>query len=218
VCLAGGSFRRASPAYYYILLLAQPRVLFAMGRDGLLPPWTARSTPRFRTPHVTTLVCGLAVAACAPSPPLKDLPSSVISRGTSSPLASSAWGSLFSAGPAPRLPAPSASRRQVNFPGSAALASFSQMLLHAGGIPAASCCSLAGPGFGPVLFSTGSGEADHLIKKAGPKPLEIPSPHSAQFTDRLFGTFLHRDSEKSSDFCGFRRQVRFFHKWSEALQ
>ena len=57
----------------YILLLAQPRVLFAMGRDGLLPPWTARVHPRFRTPHVTTLVCGLAVAACAAFTPIERL-------------------------------------------------------------------------------------------------------------------------------------------------
>lgn len=57
----------------YILLLAQPRVLFAMGRDGLLPPWTARLHSRFQTPHVTTLVCGLAVAACAAFTPIEKL-------------------------------------------------------------------------------------------------------------------------------------------------
>ena len=57
----------------YILLLAQPRVLFAMGRDGLLPPWTARVHPRFRTPHVTTLACGLVVAVCAAFTPIEKL-------------------------------------------------------------------------------------------------------------------------------------------------
>ena len=57
----------------YILLLAQPRVLFAMGRDGLLPPWTARVHPRFRTPHMTTLACGLLVAGCAAFTPIEKL-------------------------------------------------------------------------------------------------------------------------------------------------
>ena len=57
----------------YILLLAQPRVLFAMGRDGLLPPWTARLHPRFHTPHSTTLACGLAVAVCAGLTPIEKL-------------------------------------------------------------------------------------------------------------------------------------------------
>jgi APA family basic amino acid/polyamine antiporter len=57
----------------YILLLAQPRVLFAMGRDGLLPGWTARLHPRFHTPHITTLVCGLLVALLAAFTPIEKL-------------------------------------------------------------------------------------------------------------------------------------------------
>ena len=57
----------------YILLLAQPRVLFAMGRDGLLPLWTTRVHPRFQTPHITTLVCGLVVALLAAFTPIDKL-------------------------------------------------------------------------------------------------------------------------------------------------
>jgi APA family basic amino acid/polyamine antiporter len=43
----------------------QPRIFFAMGRDGLLPSWAARVHPRFRTPHVTTIITGIVVAVCS---------------------------------------------------------------------------------------------------------------------------------------------------------
>ncbi|WP_449244989.1 amino acid permease [Desulfobacca acetoxidans] len=57
----------------YILLLAQPRVLFAMGRDGLLPSWTTKLHSGFQTPYVTTLACGLMVAALAAFTPIEKL-------------------------------------------------------------------------------------------------------------------------------------------------
>jgi APA family basic amino acid/polyamine antiporter len=36
-----------------------------MARDGLLPGWAARVHPRYRTPHINTVVAGLAVAIFA---------------------------------------------------------------------------------------------------------------------------------------------------------
>ncbi len=57
----------------YMLLLAQPRVLFAMARDGLLPRWVAALHPRYRTPHRMTLLCGAAVALVSSLTPIDKL-------------------------------------------------------------------------------------------------------------------------------------------------
>src|SRR5207249_6800715 len=40
----------------------QPRILMAMSRDGLLSPWFAKIHPKYRTPHVTTILTGVFVA------------------------------------------------------------------------------------------------------------------------------------------------------------
>jgi APA family basic amino acid/polyamine antiporter len=40
----------------------QPRIFFAMARDGLLPAWAARVDPKTRIPWTTTLLTGVVVA------------------------------------------------------------------------------------------------------------------------------------------------------------
>jgi APA family basic amino acid/polyamine antiporter len=57
----------------YMLLLAQPRVLFAMARDGLLPRAVAGLHPRYHTPHRMTLLCGGLVALVAALTPIEKL-------------------------------------------------------------------------------------------------------------------------------------------------
>ncbi|MFR9775391.1 amino acid permease [Micromonospora sp. MS34] len=56
-----------------VLLLGQTRVLFAMSRDGLLPPALAAVHPRFRTPWLITLVTTVAVSVLAGLVPLSAL-------------------------------------------------------------------------------------------------------------------------------------------------
>jgi len=43
----------------------QPRIFFAMARDGLLPQWAAKLNPRTRVPAVTTVITGVLVALAA---------------------------------------------------------------------------------------------------------------------------------------------------------
>ncbi len=51
----------AQTAVLLVFQLGQPRILFAMARDGLLPPVFGRVHPRFGTPHVSTILTGVLV-------------------------------------------------------------------------------------------------------------------------------------------------------------
>ncbi|MGE5235404.1 MAG: amino acid permease [Acidobacteriota bacterium] len=54
-----------------VLLLGQPRILFAMSRDGLLPARLSQVHSRFQTPHVTTILTGSIVAVGAALLPIR---------------------------------------------------------------------------------------------------------------------------------------------------
>ena len=50
-------------AVLLVFQYGQPRIFFAMARDGLLPQWAARLHPKTKIPFATTLLTGVFVAA-----------------------------------------------------------------------------------------------------------------------------------------------------------
>ncbi|MGK2857809.1 MAG: amino acid permease [Thermoanaerobaculia bacterium] len=60
----------ASTAVLLVFQLGQPRIFFAMARDGLLPQSFAKIHPKFGTPHVTTIFTGAFVGVTAAVTPL----------------------------------------------------------------------------------------------------------------------------------------------------
>ena len=48
-----------------VMMMGQPRVFFAMSRDGLLPASISKVHPKFRTPYRSTILTGIFVALCA---------------------------------------------------------------------------------------------------------------------------------------------------------
>jgi basic amino acid/polyamine antiporter, APA family len=52
----------AMTAVLLVFQLGQPRILMAMSRDGLLGAWFGKIHPRYKTPHVSTILTGIFVA------------------------------------------------------------------------------------------------------------------------------------------------------------
>ncbi|MSO46305.1 MAG: amino acid permease [Acidobacteria bacterium] len=48
-----------------VMLMAQPRIFFAMSRDRLLPAGVSKVHPRFQTPYITTIITCVVVAISA---------------------------------------------------------------------------------------------------------------------------------------------------------
>jgi APA family basic amino acid/polyamine antiporter len=64
-----------------VMMMAQPRIFYSMANDGLLPPFAKKIHPRFRTPHITSVITGLAVAIASGFTPIGIL-GSLVSIGT----------------------------------------------------------------------------------------------------------------------------------------
>jgi basic amino acid/polyamine antiporter, APA family len=64
-----------------VMLMGQPRIFYAMSRDGLIPPIFGRVHPKFRTPHVGTVIVGILAAVLAGLLPIGVL-GDLVSMGT----------------------------------------------------------------------------------------------------------------------------------------
>jgi basic amino acid/polyamine antiporter, APA family len=64
-----------------VMMLAQPRIFLAMAKDGLMPKWAGIIHPRFKTPHISTIVTGMVVAIAAGLTPIATL-GTLVSIGT----------------------------------------------------------------------------------------------------------------------------------------
>ena len=55
----------AHTAVLLVFQLGQPRIFFAMSRDGLLPKFFSKVHPKYQTPHVSTIITGVVVGVAA---------------------------------------------------------------------------------------------------------------------------------------------------------
>ena len=55
----------ATTSVLVVFQMGQPRIFFSMARDGLLPAWAAKVHPKYRTPHITTILTGVFVGVFA---------------------------------------------------------------------------------------------------------------------------------------------------------
>src|SRR5205807_8909262 len=60
-------------AVLLVFQLGQPRIFFAMSRDGLLPKFFSGVHPRFKTPHISTIITGVFVGGAAMVTSLDDM-------------------------------------------------------------------------------------------------------------------------------------------------
>jgi basic amino acid/polyamine antiporter, APA family len=54
-----------------VMLLGQSRVFYSMSRDGLMGKWAGRVHPKFRTPYLSSIFTGIAVALASGLLPLQ---------------------------------------------------------------------------------------------------------------------------------------------------
>ena len=64
-----------------VMMLGQPRIFYAMAKDGLLPPRFAKIHPKFKTPYFSTVITGTAACILAGILPINIL-GELVSIGT----------------------------------------------------------------------------------------------------------------------------------------
>ncbi|MDR6625091.1 amino acid permease [Caulobacter segnis] len=55
----------ALPSVILMMIYGQTRIFFVMSRDGLLPPVLSKVHPKFKTPHIVTMITGVGVTFAA---------------------------------------------------------------------------------------------------------------------------------------------------------
>ncbi len=88
-----------------VMLMGQPRIFYSMSRDGLLPEFFGRVHPKYHTPHVGTVLVGIAAAALAGFLPISLL-GEMVSMGTLLAFATVCAGVLVLRRTRPELPRP----------------------------------------------------------------------------------------------------------------
>ncbi|MGQ0562428.1 MAG: amino acid permease [Gemmatimonadota bacterium] len=63
----------ATTSVLLVFQMGQPRIFYAMARDGLLPGWAASVHKKYRTPHLTTIATGVFVAVFAAIAPIEEV-------------------------------------------------------------------------------------------------------------------------------------------------
>jgi APA family basic amino acid/polyamine antiporter len=64
-----------------VMMMSMPRIFYAMAKDGLLPAFAKKIHPKFRTPHITTVITGVFVSIASGLLPV-DILSEMVSIGT----------------------------------------------------------------------------------------------------------------------------------------
>jgi len=86
-----------------VMIIAQPRIFMIMGRDGLLPKVFTTIHPKYRTPHINTVITGVGIALLAAVFPLNVL-GDLTSMGTLIAFCAVCGGVLILRKTAPGLP------------------------------------------------------------------------------------------------------------------
>jgi APA family basic amino acid/polyamine antiporter len=88
-----------------VMIIGQPRIFMIMARDGLLPPVFTKIHPKYRTPHINTVITGIGIAVLAAVFPL-DVLGELTSMGTLIAFAAVCAGVLILRRTQPDLPRP----------------------------------------------------------------------------------------------------------------
>jgi len=110
-----------------VMMLAQPRIFLAMSKDGLMPKWAGIVHPRFKTPHVSTIVTGVVVAIAAGLTPIATL-GTLVSIGTLMAFVIVSIGVIVLRRTRPDLPRPFKMKLVPLLPALSALVAFVLML------------------------------------------------------------------------------------------